>query len=84
MSTRPREKEARRAAKGTDDPMEQLRFKKEARRWADRAEEEDEEARVARKKMREEADRYLELIEQALKGTQEVEHLFTIRWKVVA
>ncbi|MBU2603937.1 MAG: hypothetical protein KKA32_17545 [Actinobacteria bacterium] len=79
-----KEKEARKAAKGTDDPMEQLRFKKEARRWADRAEEEDEGARLARKKMREEADRYLELIEQALKGTQEVEHLFTIRWKVVA
>lgn len=79
-----KEKEARKAARATDDPMEQLRFKKEARRWADRAEEEDEEARVARKQMREEADRYLELIEQALKGTQEIEHLFTIRWKVVA
>ncbi|MDZ4655316.1 MAG: SNF2-related protein [Coriobacteriia bacterium] len=79
-----KEKEARKAAKCTDDPMEQLKFKKKARRWAERAEEEDEEARVARKKMREEADHYLELIEQALKGTQEVEHLFTIRWKVVA
>jgi len=79
-----KEKEARKAARATDDPMEQLRFKKEARRWADRAEEEDEEARVARKKMRAEADHYLELIEQALKGTQEIEHLFTIRWKVVA
>lgn len=79
-----KEKESRKAAKDTDDPMEQLKFKKEARRWAERAEEEDEEARMARKKMREEADHYLELIEQALKGTQEVQHLFTIRWKVVA
>lgn len=79
-----KEKEARRAARATDDPMEQLKFKKDARRWSERAEQEDEEARLARKKMREEADRYLELIEQALKGTQEVEHLFTIRWKVVA
>lgn len=78
-----KEKDARRAAKATDDPMEQLRFKKDARRWSERAEEEDEEARAARKKMREEADHYLELIEQALKGMQEVEHLFTIRWKVV-
>ena len=33
--------------------------------------------------MREEADHYLELIEQALKGTQTIEHLFSIRWKVV-
>lgn len=79
-----KEKEARRGAKGIDDPMEQLRYKKEARRWAERAEDEDEEARAARRKMREEADHYLELIEQALKGTQEVEHLFTIRWRVTA
>jgi ERCC4-related helicase len=79
-----KEKEARKSAKNTDDPMEQLKFKKEARKWAERAEEEDEEARLARKKMREEADRYLELIEQALKGRQSIDHLFSIRWKVVA
>lgn len=78
-----KEKDARKNARGTDDPMQQLKFKKEARKWAERAEEEDEEARVARKKMRVEADGYLELIEQALKGTQTIEHLFSIRWKVV-
>ena len=39
--------------------MQQLKFKKDARKWAERAEDEDEEARVARKKMREEADHYL-------------------------
>ena len=78
-----KEKEARKNARGTDDPMQQLKYKKDARKWAERAEEEDEEARVARKKMREEADHYLELIEQALKGTQRIEHLFSIRWKVV-
>lgn len=49
----------------------------------DRAEEEVEEARAARKKMREEADCYLELIEQAFKGTQAIERLFSIRWRVV-
>jgi len=78
-----KEKEARRNSRGIEDPMQQLKFKKDARKWAERAEEEDEEARVARKKMREEADRYLELIEQALKGTQATEHLFSIRWNVV-
>ncbi|AZZ82286.1 DNA helicase [Gordonia alkanivorans] len=78
-----KEKEARKNARGNDDPMQQLKFKKEARKWAERAEDEDEEARVARRKMREEADHYLELIEQALKGTQTIEHLFNIRWKVV-
>jgi superfamily II DNA or RNA helicase len=79
-----KEKEARTSSRGIDDPMQQLKFKKEARKWAERAEEEDEEARVTRKKMREEADHYLELIEQALKGRQTVEDLFSIRWKVVA
>ena len=81
---RNKEKEARKNSRTTDDPMEQLKFKHEARRWAERAEEEDEASRTARKKMREEADRYLSLIEQALKGTQEIEELFSIRWKVVA
>lgn len=77
-----KEKEARKNARNSDDPMQQLRFKKEARKWAERAEDEDEEARVARKTMRAEADHYLDLIEQALKGTQVVEHLFSIRWTV--
>ncbi|MHB8380511.1 MAG: SNF2-related protein [Acidimicrobiales bacterium] len=81
---RNKEKEARRSAKLTDDPLEQLRFKKEARNWAERAEDEDEEARAARKRIREESDHYLTLIEQALKGTQEVEHLFSIRWSITA
>jgi ERCC4-related helicase len=79
---RSKEKEARKNAKAVDDPMEQLKFKKDARRWAERAEEEDEAARSSRKKMREESDHILKLIEQSLNGTQEVEDLFTIRWKV--
>ena len=81
---RNKEKEARKNARGTDNPLEQLKFKQEARRWAERAEEEDEEARAARKKVREEADNYLTLIEQSLKGTRHIEDLFTIKWKVVA
>ncbi|MBL8087447.1 MAG: DEAD/DEAH box helicase family protein [Chthonomonas sp.] len=81
---RAKEKEARRLAKQTDDPMEQLKYKKEARKWEQRAEEADEEFRETKKKLREEADRFLELIEQSLKGTQEIEHLFSIRWRVTA
>lgn len=80
---RAKEKDARKAAKQSDDPMEQLKYKKEARKWEQRAEELDEEFRDAKKKLREEADRFLELIEESLKGTQETEHLFTIRWSVV-
>lgn len=79
---RAKEKEARKRARQADDPMEQLRLKKEARRWEQRAEEADEDFRVTRKKLRAEADKYLDLIEQSLKGTQNAEHLFTIRWRI--
>ena len=80
---RNKEKEARKNSKATDDPLQQLKFKQEARKWADKAEDEDEEARTSRKKMREEAENYLTLIEQSLKGTRSVEHLFSIKWDVV-
>jgi ERCC4-related helicase len=80
---RNKEKEARKSSKATDDPLQQLKFKQEARKWADKAEDEDEEARSARKKMREEAETYLALIEQSLKGTKDIEKLFTIEWKIV-
>lgn len=64
--------------------LEQLRLKKEARRWEQRAEDVDEASRETKKQFRDEADKYLELIEQALKGTRTPEHLFTIRWRITA
>jgi hypothetical protein len=82
LEYRTKEKDARKAARGTDDPMEQLRLKKEARRWEQRAEDADESFRELKRKLRDEADKYLELIEQSLKGTQTTEHLFTIRWRI--
>jgi ERCC4-related helicase len=81
---RAKEKEARKLARQTDDPMEQLRLKKEARKWEQRAEDVDENFREARQKLRAEADKYLDLIEQSLQGTQSTEHLFTIRWRIAA
>jgi hypothetical protein len=62
--------------------MEQLQHKKEARKWSQRADDEDDVARTARIELRAEADKYLKLVEESLKGTQEIEHLFTIRWKI--
>lgn len=81
---RAKEKEARKLARQADDPMEQLRLKKEARRWEQRAEEADEDFRETRRKLRAEADKYLELIEQSLQGTRNTEHLFTVRWRITA
>lgn len=81
---RAKEKVARAAARQADDPMEQLKLKKEARKWEQRAEDADEEFRELKKKLRDEADTYLDLIEQSLKGTQAIEPVFRIRWRVVA
>lgn len=81
---RQKEKESRKAARVTDDPMEQLRHKKEARRWSQKAEDEDDRARSDRIKLREETDKYLDLIEQSLQGKQEIEDLFAVRWRVTA
>jgi ERCC4-related helicase len=77
-----KEKEARKAANNATDPMEELRLKRESNKWDNKIDEADEDFRAAKKKMREEADKYLELIEQALKGTQKTELLFTVRWSV--
>ncbi len=81
---RAKEREARRLAGQSDDPMEQLRHKKDARRWQQRAEDADDEFRQTRKALQDEADKYLELIEQSLKGTQHTEHLFAIRWSITS
>ncbi|SNT01555.1 Helicase conserved C-terminal domain-containing protein [Micrococcales bacterium KH10] len=80
---RAKEKEARKLAAKSDDPMERNRYKKQARRWEDRREDADEEFRIEHKKLRDEADKFLELIEQALQGEEETEHLFTVRWRIV-
>lgn len=79
---RAKEKEARKGANSSDDPMGQLKLKKEARRWEQKAEDADDEFRILKKQLREEADKYLELIEQSLKGTQHTEQLFTIQWRI--
>lgn len=81
---RAKEKEARRLARAADDPMEQLRQKREARRWEQKAEDADEAFRAVRRQLRDEADAFLDLIEQSLSGTQTTEHLFTIRWRIDA
>ena len=81
---RTKEKEARKAAKQADDPMEQLKLKREARKWERRADEADDDFRDARRKLQAEIDEKLDMIEQSLHGTQDTEHLFAIRWRIVA
>lgn len=80
---RKKESDARKAARNTEDPMEQLRFKKEAAKWDRRADEAEDDYRLEKRRLRDEADEMLDLIAQALTGAQENEHLFSIRWRVV-
>lgn len=81
---RNKEKEVRKAARQADDPMEQLKLKREARKWERRADEADDDFRDARRKLQAEIDEKLDMIEQSLQGTQDTEHLFAIRWRIVA
>jgi hypothetical protein len=78
-----KEKEARHKARMEEDPLKQLEFKKEARKWEQKAEEEDDRSRDERRKKREKADEWLEQIENALKGNQNIEDLFAISWEIV-
>lgn len=80
---RSKEKEERHLAKLADDPVEQLRHKKEARKWDQRADEEDETFRAEKKALKEEGARLLELIEQSLRGKKSERLLFAAEWSVV-
>lgn len=81
---RKKQTEARKAAKNADNPLEELRLKKESSKWDRRVDDAEDDYRATRRKLRDEADDMLELISQALTGTQETEHLFSIRWRVAA
>lgn len=77
---RSKQKEERRLAKFADDPVEQLKHKKEAKKWDQRADEEDESFRAEKKVLKEEGARLLELIEQSLRGTKWERQLYGAEW----
>jgi hypothetical protein len=79
-----KEKNARRDSNAASDPMERLRFKKLEANYQRKIIDAEDEFREKRKVIRAEADKYLVLIEQALKGVQQRDHVLTIKWKVVA
>lgn len=80
---RAKEKELRRLAKLADDPVEQLNHKKEAKKWDQKADDEDESFRAEKKAMNEEGARLMQLIEQSLRGTKSIRQLFAAEWSVV-
>ena len=78
------EEDARARERRTGDLSERLKLRKEAQRLARRAESLYDDFKVERDRLRQQADDYLEMIEQALMGTDEREHIITIRWAVEA
>lgn len=67
----------------TDDLTERLRLRKEAQRLSRRADDLYSDYREERDRLRDKADEYLGMLEDALGGTERREHVFTIRWAVI-
>lgn len=76
------EEDARARERRADDLSERLKLRKEAQRLAKRAESLYDDFKVERDRLRKKADDYLEMIEQALKGSDRREHILTIRWQI--
>ncbi|MGJ9712046.1 SNF2-related protein [Actinotignum sp. GS-2025c] len=79
-----KEKKARKAAEKEQEMTGRLKYVKEARKWKAKAEAEEDAYRAARNKLQTQGEDYLTMIESALSGTIEHEHLFTIRWSIEA
>lgn len=67
-----------------DDLTERLKLRKEAQKLSRRADDLYSDYREERDRLRDKADEYLGMLEDALGGTEHREHVFTIRWAVVA
>ena len=68
----------------TEDLTARLKCRKEAQRLARRADDLYDEFKMERDRLRRKADEYLDMIEQALKGTDDRQHIFTLKWAVEA
>jgi len=65
-----------------DGLPERLKLRKEAQRSARRADDLYSDYREERVRLRQKADEYIEMLEDALQGTERRESIFTIRWAV--
>jgi glutamate synthase domain-containing protein 1 len=76
--------EARRGSRVADDPVQALRLKRECTKWERMIDDEADRARAERRQLYDQQDEFLELIGQALEGSNEREPLFSLRWRVEA
>lgn len=77
------ENAARRVARNSQDATERIRAKKETRRWMNKISEAEQDFHTARMELEAKMDENLVLMEQALRGTRDVQEVFSIRWKLV-
>jgi ERCC4-related helicase len=75
---------ARRSARVADDPVQALRLKRECTKWERMIDDEADRVRAERRQLYDQQDEFLELIGQALEGSNEREPLFSLRWRVEA
>lgn len=66
----------------TDDITERLKLRKEAQKLSRRADDLYSDYREERERLRGKADEYIGMLEDAIRGTEHREHVFTIRWAV--
>ena len=81
---RAREEINARERRAADDLTERLKLRKEVQRLSRRADDLYSDYREERDRLRDKADEYLGMLEDALGGTERREHVFTVRWAVVA
>lgn len=76
--------ELRKQARNADDPTESLRLKKRANAIQKRIYDSEDEHNREKRLLHAQSDDYLDAVEQALGGSETVEDLFAIRWRVEA
>lgn len=80
---RNKEAEARKQARQANDPVEQLKHKREARKWGQKADSEEDNARSSRQQFREQEADVLDLLEKSLKGEVQTTPVVSFPWRVV-
>lgn len=75
-------KDLRKRARNTDDPTESLRLKKRSNQIQQKIYDAEDDFARERRTLHAQSVDYLEAVEQALGGTEHVEDLFSVRWRV--
>ena len=79
-----KEQEFKRAARRATDPVERVRLRRTAQRWARRRDAADSDRKTAENELRRLQDAAIDALDASLTGGSRSERLFTVRWRVTA